>query len=198
MALILMMMNLPLTELPEPMISPKDVLDFWFDPETKSLWFQPTDAFDDSCRQQFGAAIEDAGHGKLDDWQGTPEGSLALLILLDQLTRNVYRGKAQAFAHDAKALAVACNALDAGHDAATEKDRRMFFYLPLEHSEDSADQARSVALFEKLGLPEPLDYAIRHQVIIDRFGRFPHRNAILGRECTAEELAFLKEPRSSF
>ena len=180
------------------MIKPEDVLNFWFDPETKSRWFEPTDAFDDSCRQRFGQAIEAAGRGELDHWQDTAEGSLALLILLDQLTRNVYRGQAQAFAHDEKARAVARHALDSGHDAVTSQDRRMFFYLPLEHSENRADQAQSVALFEKLGQPEPLDYAIRHQVIIDRFGRFPHRNALLGRESTAEELAFLNEPGSSF
>jgi len=180
------------------MFGPDEVLRFWFDPANRNRWFEPSDEFDESCRRQFAEAIEAAGIGQLDHWQASADGALALLILLDQLTRNVYRGRAEAFAHDAKARIIARSALELGHDQAVPQDRRMFFYLPFEHSEDLADQARSVALFESLGLAEPLDYAIRHQKVIERFGRFPHRNAILGRDSTDAELAFLQVPGSSF
>ena len=125
-------------------------------------------------------------------------GCLALIVLLDQFSRNMFRGTARAFAADAKALSVACAALDRGFDQEAPAVLRSFFYLPFEHSEVLADQERSVALFEALGDADGLDYAIRHHDIIARFGRFPHRNELLGRENTPEESTFLTQPGSRF
>ena len=178
--------------------SPQAVIDFWFSPASQPRWFSPTRAFDKSCEMRFGEQIERAGRGDFDDWLKTPQGYLGVILLLDQLTRNVYRGSPQAFAHDAKALAVAKSLTDHGMDTRMSRTWRIFAYLPFEHSEDRDDQARSVELFEALGEPMALDYAIRHKVIIDRFGRFPHRNTVLGRESSAEEMEFLTQPGSSF
>jgi uncharacterized protein (DUF924 family) len=176
----------------------QDVLDFWFADHAKPLWFEKDPAFDASIRERFAGLIEAGGAGALDDWLETPEGALALVLLLDQFPRNIHRGRPLAFAYDAKAREVAKAALARGHDRALPEDRRFFFYLPLEHSEDLADQERSVALFEALGDPQMIDYAVRHREIIARFGRFPHRNAILGRPATPEEEVFLEGPQSSF
>ena len=173
------------------------LLDLWFAPEVQPQWFQPTIELDERLRSEFATAVERAGRGELDGLLASPEGSLALCLLLDQLPRNIWRGTPRAFAFDARARAVADQALAAGHDLAVRPDGRVFFYLPFEHSEDLADQERSVALFQPLG-GVYLDYAIRHREVIVRFGRFPHRNRILSRPSTAEEEAFLKEPGSSF
>lgn len=179
-------------------VTAQNIIDFWFDSENAQRWFKPTPEFDEECRNRFGDLITPAGLGELDHWQQDPQGTLAIILLLDQLTRNIYRGQPQAFAHDPKARAVAMTALAKSYDTQLPQTRRFFLYLPLEHSEDRSDQAHSVKLFEAYGDAEKLDYAIRHQVIIDRFGRFPHRNAVLGRASTAEEIEFLKEPNSSF
>lgn len=183
----------------------QSVLDFWFgrpdSPEygtSLEKWFKADDAFDAAIRTNFEAAVDRAAAGAHDSMATAPEGALALAILLDQFPRNIYRGTPRAFAQDGKALALARQALDAGHDAALPAFQRTFLYLPFEHSENLADQERSVALFEALGNAEQLDYAIRHRDIVARFGRFPHRNAILGRESTSEEIEFLKQPKSSF
>ena len=135
---------------------------------------------------------------ELDSMANDPQGCLALIILLDQFSRNMFRGSAQAFAADEKALAHARTAVERGLDQQLPPFQRTFVYLPFEHSESLADQDRSVALFEALGDENTYDYAVRHRDIIVRFGRFPHRNVILGRESTPEELEFLKEPGSSF
>ena len=180
------------------MPDPQAVIDFWFSPESQARWFQSTPEFDTDCRDRFAGWIDKASRGDLDDWQETAEGTLALTLLLDQLPRNIYRGSSQAFAYDTRALAIAKDALDKGFDRELPKSRRFFVYLPLEHSENLDDQNRSVELFMADGDAMKIDYAIRHLVIIERFGRFPHRNAVLGRESTEEELAFLKEPNSSF
>lgn len=182
------------------------VLAFWFGdgPEDvpRKVWFAKDDEFDRVCRERFAASHAAASAGELDHWQDTPAGALALIVLLDQLSRNIHRGTAAAFAQDARALAVARSAVERGFDRQLTPLRRMFVYLPFEHSEDRADQARSVALFESLRgnpwLDEAIDYAHRHQAVIDRFGRFPHRNAILGRESTAAELEYLATPGSGF
>jgi uncharacterized protein (DUF924 family) len=189
-------------------ISPGDVLDFWFGDHARARWFAKEPAFDDAIRARFGAAIADAAAGQLDDWAATPDGALALTILLDQLPRNVHRGSPRAFEADARARQIAAAAIDRGFDRAAPLDRRMFFYLPFQHGETLADQDRSVELFSRwaaehtaearAAADEDLGYAVHHREVIRRFGRFPHRNAALGRDSTPEELAFLEEPGSSY
>lgn len=181
------------------------VLDFWFGApgsagygEPRELWFKSDPAFDADVRRRFASDLEAAAAGAHDGLVAEPDGALALVILLDQLPRNIHRGTSGAFAFDPKALDVACRALELGHDQAVAAFQRPFLYLPFEHSESLADQDRSVALFTALGDENTLDYAIRHRDIIVRFGRFPHRNAILGRFSTPEEVAFLEQPGSSF
>jgi uncharacterized protein (DUF924 family) len=175
-----------------------ELLAFWFAPGTKPRWFAKDGAFDAELRDRFGPLAAAAAEGRLARRAGTPRGALGLVLLLDQLPRNLHRGDPRAFAQDEKARAVASAALAAGHDAALGPDERLFLYLPFEHSEDLADQERAVELFGRLGDPELLGYAVRHRDIVARFGRFPHRNAVLGRPSTAEELAFLEGPNSSF
>jgi uncharacterized protein (DUF924 family) len=187
---------------------PGDVLEFWFSERVRPLWFEKNQAFDDELRSRFGANVSAANVGDLDFWVRAADSSLALVLLLDQFPRNIHRGTPRAFASDARARTIAGTALDRAFDRHTRPDRRFFFYLPFEHSEEVADQARSVTLFRRWAneydgtdrerAREAVEYALRHQEVIFRFGRFPHRNAILGRESTPEELAFLTEPGSSF
>lgn len=187
---------------------PEEILDFWFTDRVQLLCFERNDAFDAELRTKFGAAVAEAQAGGFEDWRATPEGTLALLILLDQMSRNIYRGSPQAFAGDARALAIAAQAVELGFDRHFAIPKRRFLYLPFEHSEDTAVQKRALALFGALAVecaPEhnvdgavQLIYAARHAEIIFRFGRYPHRNAVLGRVSTAAEEAFLKEPHSSF
>lgn len=175
------------------------VLDFWFAEGREQQWFVRDEAFDRQTAETLGALHEQAVRGTLDGWAAEPRGALALTILLDQVPRNIHRGSARAFAADAKARAVCRAALAAGHDAALASEaERTFLYLPLQHSEDLADQELSVALFGKLSDPTARRYAERHREIIERFGRFPHRNPALGRATTEAEAAFLQEPDSSF
>ncbi|MCB1883928.1 MAG: DUF924 domain-containing protein [Geminicoccaceae bacterium] len=180
------------------MTDAKDVLDFWLGDDVKAKWFEKDAALDGAIGARFGGAVEAAGRGDLDAWAETAEGALALLILLDQFPRNLFRNQPRAFAFDAKARAVARRAVARGLDRALPPDVRHFVYLPFEHSEDLADQDWSLALFEALGDAAYLDFAHRHRVIVARFGRFPHRNRALGRASTAEEAAFLEEPGSGF
>ena len=156
------------------------------------MWFAKDDAFDAAFRDRFEAAHFAAARRELDGWAGTPEGSLALLILLDQFPRNGFRGTAHAFATDPLARMFALRALDAGHDQALENDLRRFVYLPLQHAEDRALQDRQLALFQSMERPADDRWAEHHHAVIARFGRFPHRNRPLGRETTAEERAFLE------
>jgi len=185
------------------------LLDFWFgphgDPERgtmRAVWFGKDPAFDALIREKFHDDVLEAGRGRLDGLSATADGVLTLLILLDQFPRNMFRGGPQAFAYDGKARAVARLAVGMGLDKVLSPVERIFIYLPFEHSEDMEDQIRSVALFKTLPpvswRDEVVDYAIRHHDIIARFGRFPHRNALLGRSSTAEELTFLQQPDSSF
>lgn len=155
-------------------------------------WFSHDPAFDARFRKRFLAAHERAAAGELDGWARSAEGALALLILLDQFPRNAFRGTARMYATDAQARAVARAAVDAGLDARIEPALRLFFCLPFAHSEDRGDQRLSVALNRRLGRPW-LDHALGHQAIIERFGRFPHRNPLLGRRTTAAEQAFLDQ-----
>lgn len=168
-----------------------DVVAFWREAGPER-WFAKDEAFDRQFKTRGLALHEAAARGDLDAWNATPEGALALAILLDQFPRNAFRDTPRMFATDEKALGLAAAAIDAGHDQAVTENLRTFFYLPFEHSEELADQERAVALFAPLG-GEVLAYAEIHRDIIHRFGRFPHRNAILGRETTPEEQRFLDE-----
>lgn len=173
------------------MVTPSDIVAFWSEAGPQ-LWFAKDDAFDRRFREQFLQAHEMAVRGELDHWQRTPGGALALILLLDQLPRNVFRGTPRMYASDAAALRVAEAALAAGHDRHYDADLRLFFYLPFAHSEELAHQERCVTLCRELG-GESLAHAEGHCEIVRRFGRFPHRNAILGREVTADEQRFLDE-----
>jgi uncharacterized protein (DUF924 family) len=164
----------------------------------RQIWFRSTPDFDAEIRRLFLGDWEAAAAGRLDALATTPVGGLALIVVLDQFPRNMFRRRGRAFASDAKARHIATAALGRGFDAGLQAVERLFMYLPFEHSEDMADQERSVALFPALGNETWTDSAVRHRDIIARFGRFPHRNAALGRASTPQELAFLLEPDSSF
>ena len=185
------------------MITPCDVLDFWFagDPSAqREIWFQKDDEFDGACTC-LSEALRDAKRGAYDHWTGTPRGTLALIILLDQLSRNLHRGSPEAFAADAKAREIARSAVARAVDSKLGPVERMFVYLPFEHSEHFADQDESVRLAETLREAlgdDSVGYAERHRDVIHRFGRFPHRNAVLGRTSTEDELAWLAEHEHGF
>lgn len=188
------------------------VLDFWFgspgDPgygSARKAWFVKDDAFDARIRSRFLALHEAAATRRLEGWRASAPDCLALVVVLDQFSRNMFRGTPEAFACDSYALELAEHAVGARLDAVVPPVHRMFFYLPFEHSESLLDQERSVALFAALrremqheAFDSAHDYAVKHRVVIERFGRFPHRNAILGRESTSEEIEFLAQPGSSF
>jgi len=189
-------------------LEPGAVLEFWFSDRARALWFEKDQAFDDEIRDRFGAAVDAAHAGAFEHWRDSAEDTLALLILLDQMARNIHRGSPRAFAGDARALAIAVQAVADGLDRGFDFSHRRFFYLPYEHSEDPTVQARSLQLFadlaatcaphEKAEAEDQYVYARRHADIIARFGRYPHRNDCLERVCTPEELAFLAGPDSSF
>ena len=191
-------------------VSLQAVLDFWFLPpdnpahgQARAEWFRKDDAFDAQIRERFGALIDSAIAGGLREWEDTPRGALARILVLDQFTRNVHRGTPRAFAGDAQALVLAQALTEDGRDQQLDPMLRSFVYMPFEHAEDLAMQARAVELFQLLSQAQPgfdgmLDYAQRHQEVIARFGRFPHRNAMLGRPSTPEEVEFLRQPGSSF
>lgn len=180
------------------------ILDFWFGAADapRDEWFRKDAAFDERIRARFGALVERALAGELVAWERAPHTALARILLLDQFTRNIFRDTPRAFAGDAQALVVAEAAVARGFDRALDPLQRWFLYLPYEHAEGAAMQRRSLALFEALaretGNAEPLEWARRHADVIFRFGRYPHRNAILGRASTPEEIAFLREPGSRF
>ncbi len=172
-----------------PFSTAPEVVAFWRE-AGPDRWFAKDDAFDRRFRTRGLALHEAAARGDLDSWAAQPDGALALVLLLDQFPRNSFRGTARMFATDAAACTIAAAAIEAGHDRAVDPDLRVFFYLPFEHSEDLADQDRSVALAEPLS-EDYRTYALLHRDIIVRFGRFPHRNAVLGRTTTPEEQRFL-------
>lgn len=183
----------------------RDILDLWFGPSphaARDEWFRKDAAFDATIRARFGVAIESAMGGAFREWQADAHGALSRVLLLDQFTRNAFRDTPRAFAGDGEALATAIDIVDAGLDLTFDRFERSFAYLPFEHAEDPAMQERSIALFGSLardtGDRSPLDWAEKHAVIVRRFGRYPHRNAILGRESTPEEIAFLQQPGSRF
>jgi uncharacterized protein (DUF924 family) len=185
-----------------------EVLDFWFAPrgsaehgKTRELWFRKDTAVDQAIRARFGVAVETALTGGFAEWT-TPRGELARVLLLDQFPRNIYRETPRAFAGDSMALCISKAAIAAGDDRLLIPVERWFLYMPFEHAEDPAAQQTSLDLFARLrdetGLSEPVVWAERHAAVIRRFGRYPHRNAILGRESTAEEIEFLATAGSSF
>jgi uncharacterized protein (DUF924 family) len=171
---------------------PQDILTFWTQ-AGPAKWFARSSPFDEVIRLKFEPVHHRAARGEYDAWTATAEGSLALLLLLDQFPRNLYRGSAHAFATDPKARSVARVAVEAGYDKAVDPALRNFFYLPFEHSEDMADQDFSLALCAESGDADALKWAQIHHAVIARFHRFPHRNACLGRTMTPEEHVFLEE-----
>jgi uncharacterized protein (DUF924 family) len=181
-------------------MTPGSVLDFWFGPEDaeRAEWFRADPAFDRLVAERFGPAVEAALAGELDAWAGTPHGALARIVLLDQFTRNAFRGTPRAFAGDALALAAARRMVREGQDDALTPMQRQFAYMPFEHAEDLEAQREGVKLIGAKAPASQLEWAVKHHDVIARFGRFPHRNEILGRESTPEEVAFLKQPGSRF
>jgi uncharacterized protein (DUF924 family) len=172
------------------------ILDYWYSPRISQRWFASTPALDDEIRARYEALWRRAAAGELDAWADTPDGALALAIVLDQLPLNMYRGKPAAFATEQQAVAVARAAVTRGGDQRLPRNRVQFLYMPLMHSENLADQDQSVALFERAGLADNLRFAEHHRGIVRRFGRFPHRNVILGRDSTPEEIAYLASPEA--
>ena len=167
-----------------------EILDFWWAADSPK-WFNGGEAFDQEIRENFEADVEAANHGDYDDWTKTPHGTLALLLLLDQFSRNIYRGSPKAFASDAKAVQVALESLNKNFHQAYPMGCRMFFFMPFQHSEEMNMQDLSVDLFRRLGDQDAYHYALIHMDVIRRFGRFPHRNKVLGRTSTPEETEFL-------
>lgn len=188
------------------------VLDFWFGApplaastyaQRRKVWFGKQPDFDATIQQQFRAVYDQAAAGALHSWQQTPSGCLALILVLDQFSRNMFRDTPNAFATDPQALEIAQFSVERGFDLTMEPIQQVFVYLPFEHSEDRHHQAQSVQFFQQIvdqdpGLTDVLDYALRHQAVIEQFGRFPHRNRILGRTSTPEEAEFLQQPGSAF
>lgn len=187
----------------------QQVLDFWFGPRSsgehglaRKVWFRKDPGFDNLIRDRFGALHARLEAGESVGWGESPDSLLARIIVLDQFSRNMFRDTPRAYASDALALECAGTMVDRGWDMGLLPVQRMFVYLPFEHSERMADQDRCVALMQRVAedarLAEMPAWAEKHRVVVARFGRFPHRNAILGRECTAEEVEFLRQPGSSF
>lgn len=183
----------------------RQVIDFWFGPEEspergsdRKIWWKVDERFDADVRRVLGPLHDRAATGDLDEWIDDPIGCVALIVLLDQVSRNLFRGSPRSWTTDDKAQAAAKQAVKRGLDEKVPVYMRVFLYMPYEHSESLADQQQCIRLMRQIGNDQYDDYARRHLDIISRFGRFPHRNAILGRESTPEERAFLKRPGSSF
>lgn len=179
-------------------MSYQDILKFWFEETKPKQYFEKEEAFDALIRQRFSEVHRAAAQCELYGWRTRPEGRLAEIIVLDQFSRNLFRDNSRAFACDGMALALAQEAMRTGADQALEPYRRIFLYMPYMHSESRAIHAIAERLFRQAGVETNLKYELKHKVVIDRFGRYPHRNTILGRESTPEEQAFLAEPGSSF
>ena len=179
-------------------MQPHPILHFWFTELTPKQHYAKNAALDNAIRTRFGAALEAAARCELFAWRATPEGRLAEILVLDQFSRNVYRDTVRAFAQDPLALALAQELVASGQDRSLPLARRSFAYMPYMHSESALIHQQAVTLFSQAGMEDSLRFELRHQAIIERFGRYPHRNAILGRTSTPEELAFLNEPGSAF
>jgi len=175
-----------------------EIARFWFDEIDTSLWFKKNEAFDQQLRERFSTVHRAAVQGELYSWRRQPEGRLAEIIVLDQFSRNMFRDSAQAFACDNVALVLSQVAIDAGDDQRVDSSHRAFMYMPFMHSESPLIHEQAVTLFSQPGMERNLEFELKHKAIIDRFGRYPHRNAVLGRDSTDEELEFLEQPGSSF
>lgn len=191
-------MNAPAPPIPPAADHPGIVLAFWFETLGPKDWWGKDAALDARIAGRFGALLARAARCELFDWRATPRGRLAEVLVLDQFSRHVHRDAPGAFASDPLALALAQETVARGDDQALTATERAFLYLPYMHSESRRIQAESVRLYERNGLEDNLDFARRHQAIVERFGRYPHRNAVLGRTSTPEELAFLEAPGSRF
>ncbi|MBO9528749.1 MAG: DUF924 domain-containing protein [Acinetobacter oleivorans] len=176
----------------------QDILNFWFSPEHRSLWFAKSDDFDKKIRENFSDVHRQATQAELWSWRKTAEGRLAEIIVLDQFSRNIYRDQHESFAYDSLALALAQETISLQLDAQLNPEQRSFLYMPFMHSESKLIHEFALKLFQRFGNEINLSFEKKHKVIIDRFGRYPHRNTILGRVSTPEETEFLLEPNSSF
>jgi uncharacterized protein (DUF924 family) len=179
-------------------MQPQPILHFWFEELTAKQHFVKDAALDETIRTRFGDTLEAAAHCELYAWRATAEGRLAEIIVLDQFSRNVFRDTPRAFAQDALALVLAQELVAREQDRSLPTAQRVFAYMPYMHSESALVHAQATELFSQPGMENNLNFELRHKTIIDRFGRYPHRNAILGRTSSAQELAFLSEPGSSF
>jgi len=178
--------------------TPQDILKFWFEECEEKSWWVKDPKFDAMLRDRFGALVEQAAAGDLDNWAETAEGARAFIILLDQFTRSIYRDSPKAFDADDKARAMARRAIAKGFDKGLDMHQRVFMYMPFEHSEDIADQDESCRLIGEIGSENYLKFAHAHRDIIVKFGRYPHRNAVMGRENTRAEEDYLKDPKAGF
>ncbi len=174
------------------MISAPELVDFWYDENTRKYWFKATAEFDQELTQKFSKIWPHALAGKHDEWMNSATGCLALCILLDQIPRNIFRRSAKAYASDEKAVAVCKHAIESGSNKSLSTDHSRFLYMPLMHSEVLADQDLSIKMFAEAGLEQQSRYAYHHRDIIKNFGRFPHRNEILGRVSSAAEITYLQ------
>lgn len=182
----------------EQIVSPSEIIAFWFNELEPAQWWKRDLTLDREIKARFGATHRAATLGELEPWRETAEGRLAEIIVLDQFSRNIYRDRPLAFACDATALVLAQEAIRAGADQQVDFEKRSFFYMPYMHSESSKVHETAVELFGQPGAEFNYEFELKHKAIIDQFGRYPHRNAILGRESTPEETEFLKQPNSSF
>ncbi len=173
------------------MVKPVDIINYWYSDELKKHWFSSTPALDNEITNYYEQLWEDAANGKLDEWMTTPDGCLALIIILDQFPLNMFRGQAKSFQTEGKAIEVSLAAVSRGFDKQLSTDKLAFLFMPLMHSEKLENQALSVRLFAQYNLADNLKFAKHHQDIVQRFGRFPHRNKILGRESTSAEIEYL-------
>lgn len=175
-----------------------EILKFWFEASEPVQWWTKDERFDRIIIERFSGVHFRAARCELYEWRKDPKGRLAEIIILDQFSRNMFRGSAQCFAHDALALALAQEAISAGTESVLNEVERSFLYMPFMHSESMKIHEAAVQLFRKNGIQSNLDYELKHKAIIERFGRYPHRNSVLGRQSTPEEIEFLKQPGSSF
>ena len=176
----------------------EQVISFWFEEIDPKSWWSAEAAFDEFVRQRFLPTLRQAAAGELSGWRASPEGRLAEIVVLDQFSRNIHRGTPAAFAQDPMALALSQEAVAAGALASLQGAQRAFLLMPYMHSESRRVHEQAVALFAEWAPGNNHEFELKHKLIIDRFGRYPHRNAILGRESTAEEIEFLKQPGSGF
>lgn len=176
----------------------QEVLSFWFEEIEPEQWWKKDLEFDEAIRSQFGDLLQQAIAGELCGWRQSAKGSLAEVIVLDQFSRNIYRNKPESFANDSLALALSQFAISKSFDSELSSAEKVFLYMPFMHSESPRIHQEAVKLYESVGIESNLEFELKHKVIIDRFGRYPHRNYILGRDSTAEETEFLKQAGSGF